>query len=169
MEQNLRKLYRKQEELKIPYQVRVFWAYQKIKMAAQPLICWDIFDFLATAGRCRYLWISRENNYSMSSDNFVGCFLGQIAKENLPPWQSNNRDGTFYLSAWNMTIYAPFATFSRQLLQISHFCFQTMFSTFTRLLFWQKWNNYNSVMAKMCSRVHFTWILGKAEVPIDRP
>ena len=102
--QNLKKLDRKQEH-NVIYQVFVFLADRKTKMAARPLIGWDIFDFSSGNGWTEFDEIWQEARTQRHLPSF--CFYGRLEKED-----DRSSNWHFRLHLWNR--YAEFDETSQE-------------------------------------------------------
>ena len=93
-----KKLDRK-KDLNVLYEVCVFWANQKNKVAA-----------LASDWLRHFRFFSETAKISTSSSKFV--FFRQIGKTRWPPWPSRQKDCTLNSGAWYVALWASCLCFS---------------------------------------------------------
>ena len=101
-EQNSTKLDGKQD-LNVLYQVCVFRADRKNKMAALASDGWDIFDFSSETAEWNLKKLDRKQ-ISTSSTKFV--FFGPLSKQKCPPWLIPQKGGTLYSGARYVALWA---------------------------------------------------------------
>ena len=101
-ERNSTKLERK-HDLNVLYQVLVFWADRKNKIATMGLIGWDIFDFSSETAERNSTKLDRKQGLK-SSTKFV--FFRLIRKTRWLPWPIPQKGGTLYSGARYVALWA---------------------------------------------------------------
>ena len=74
----------RKQDLNVLYQVCVFQADRKNKMAAWPLIGWDIFDFFSETAEWNSTKLDRNQDWNALYQ--VCVFFRRIGKTKWPPW-----------------------------------------------------------------------------------